>query len=43
MLVLLDSNIILSALLSSEGHPATIVDAWRARRFRLLTCRQRIE
>jgi uncharacterized protein len=43
VLVLLDSNIVLSALLSSAGHPAIIVDAWRSGRFVLLTCQQQID
>jgi putative PIN family toxin of toxin-antitoxin system len=43
MLVLLDSNIIISALLSLNGTPAQIVDQWRDGRFRLLTCPQQIE
>jgi putative PIN family toxin of toxin-antitoxin system len=43
MLVLLDSNVIISALLSLSGKPASIVDQWRDGRFRLLTCPQQID
>jgi putative PIN family toxin of toxin-antitoxin system len=43
MLVLLDSNVIISALLSVEGTPARIVDEWRAGRFQLLTCQHQID
>jgi uncharacterized protein len=43
MLVLLDSNILLSALISAEGNPAVIVDPWRPGYFRLLTCQQQID
>jgi len=43
MLVLLDSNVFLSALLSPNGTPAHIVHAWRNGRFRLLTCQEQIE
>jgi putative PIN family toxin of toxin-antitoxin system len=43
MLVLLDSNIIISALQSLNGTPAQIVDQWREGRFRLLTCPQQID
>lgn len=37
MRVVLDTNIFLSALLSGRGPPATIVDAWRAGRFELVS------
>ena len=37
MRVILDTNIFLSALLSEQGPPATIVDAWRAGHFELVT------
>lgn len=37
MRVVLDTNIFLSALLSERGPPATIVDAWRAGRFELVS------
>jgi putative PIN family toxin of toxin-antitoxin system len=37
MRVVLDSNILLSALLSSHGPPHRIYEAWRQRRFELVT------
>ena len=43
MLVLLDSNVIISALLSLNGTPAQIVDQWRDGRFQLLTCQYQID
>jgi putative PIN family toxin of toxin-antitoxin system len=43
MLVLLDSNVLISALLSLYGTPARIVDQWREGGFRLLTCQQQID
>ncbi len=44
MLVLLDSNIYLSALISPLGFPARIIiHAWMRGRFRLLTCQQQID
>jgi putative PIN family toxin of toxin-antitoxin system len=43
MLVLLDSNIIISALLVRNGAPARIVDQWRDGGFQLLTCQQQID
>jgi putative PIN family toxin of toxin-antitoxin system len=38
MRVVLDSNILLSALISPHGAPHRIYAAWRARRFELVTC-----
>jgi putative PIN family toxin of toxin-antitoxin system len=43
MLVLLDSNIYFSALISPRNLPARIVHAWRNGRFYLLTCQQQID
>jgi uncharacterized protein len=43
MLVLLDSNVLISALLMTHGAPARIVDHWRDRGFRLLTCQRQID
>jgi putative PIN family toxin of toxin-antitoxin system len=43
MLVLLDSNILISALLSPHGAPAKIVDHWREGGFQLLTCQLQIK
>jgi uncharacterized protein len=38
MRVVLDSNVLLSALISPHGPPHRIYEAWRQRRFDLLTC-----
>lgn len=43
MLVLLDSNLFFSALISPCNSPARIIHAWRNGRFTLLTCSQQIE
>jgi putative PIN family toxin of toxin-antitoxin system len=38
MRVVLDTNIIVSALIAPAGKPAAIIDAWLDGRFTLLTC-----
>jgi putative PIN family toxin of toxin-antitoxin system len=43
MVVLLDSNIYFSALISPHGLPAQIVKSWQSGRFHLLTCPLQIE
>lgn len=43
MLVVLDTNVLLSALRTETSPPAIILDAWRARRFRLVTSVEQIE
>jgi hypothetical protein len=43
MIVLLDSNIFFSALISPVGAPRAIYDAWLRGRFRLVTCQQQID
>lgn len=43
MLILLDSNIFWSALISPKGAPHAIYRAWLNSRFRLLTCPEQIE
>lgn len=43
MLVLLDSNIFISALLASRGAPAAIYEAWLQKRFRVVTCQLQID
>ena len=43
MLVLLDSNVIISALLSLHGASARAFDEWRDGRFQLLTCQHQID
>jgi putative PIN family toxin of toxin-antitoxin system len=41
--VILDTNILISALLVSGGTTETIVQAWRLRAFTLLTCDRQID
>jgi putative PIN family toxin of toxin-antitoxin system len=43
MRVVLDTNILVSALISEAGKPATIYDAWQAGKFTLLTCPELLE
>ena len=43
MLVVLDTNVLLSALRTDTTPPARILDAWRAGRFRLVTSIEQIE
>ena len=43
MLVVLDSNVLLSALISPHGAPRKIYEAWRKRKFELVTCTEQIE
>ncbi|MGB9406757.1 MAG: putative toxin-antitoxin system toxin component, PIN family [Terracidiphilus sp.] len=43
MLVVLDTNVLFSAILSSTGPPAQIHHAWRQKRFELATCVDQIE
>lgn len=38
MLVVLDTNILVSGLLSKSGPPGQILDAWRTHRFDLVAC-----
>jgi putative PIN family toxin of toxin-antitoxin system len=38
MRIILDTNILLSALLSPRGAPAKLLDAWERKRFTLVTC-----
>lgn len=42
MLVILDTNVLLSALHAGRSAPAEIVDAWRKGRFRLVTSLEQI-
>jgi putative PIN family toxin of toxin-antitoxin system len=37
MRVIVDTNILLSALINPRGVPAKLIDAWRAQRFTLIT------
>jgi putative PIN family toxin of toxin-antitoxin system len=43
MRVVLDTNILISALISSTGNPAAIYDAWEDGRFALLTCAEHLD
>lgn len=43
MRVVLDTNILISALISPAGHPAAIYKAWEDGRFTLLTCEEHLE
>jgi len=43
MRVVLDTNIIVSALIAPAGRPAAIIDAWLDGKFTLLTCAAHVE
>lgn len=43
MLVVLDTNVLLSGLRAGRNPPAQILDAWRVGRFLLVTSREQIE
>lgn len=43
MLVVLDSNVLFSALISPHGAPHRIYEAWREARFDLATCPEQME
>jgi putative PIN family toxin of toxin-antitoxin system len=43
MRVVLDTNILVSALISSAGYPAAIYDAWEDGKFTLLTCAEHLD
>jgi hypothetical protein len=43
MLVVLDSNILISALISSKGVPYSILKALRGGRFKLATCTEQLD
>lgn len=42
MRVIVDTNILLSALINPHGIPAQLIDAWRAARFELVTSREQL-
>jgi putative PIN family toxin of toxin-antitoxin system len=42
VLVVVDSNVFLSALISPYGSPHRIYEAWRRGRFEVVTCREQI-
>lgn len=43
MRVVLDTNILVSALITFKGNPAAIYDAWQSGKFTLLTCAGHLE
>jgi putative PIN family toxin of toxin-antitoxin system len=43
MRVVLDTNILVSALISPAGHPAAIYHAWEDGKFTLLTCAEQLD
>jgi len=43
MLVVLDSNIFISALISPHGHPGKIYQAWAGKRFSVASCEEQVE
>jgi hypothetical protein len=43
MRVVLDTNILVSALISPAGHPAAIYDAWEDGKFTLLICAEHLD
>lgn len=43
MLVVLDSNIFISALISPRGCPAKIYEAWENKHFAIVTCEEQID
>jgi putative PIN family toxin of toxin-antitoxin system len=43
MRVVLDTNVLISALMLQTGHPATIYRAWHEGYFTLLTCAEHLE
>lgn len=43
MRVVLDTNILISALISSAGNPAIIYSAWEDGKFTLLTCAEHLD
>ncbi|MHB8413205.1 MAG: putative toxin-antitoxin system toxin component, PIN family [Candidatus Acidiferrales bacterium] len=43
MRVVLDTNILVSALIASAGKPAVIIDAWLDGKFTLLTCAAQVD
>ena len=43
MLVVLDSNVLLSALISPHGSPGRVFEAWREGRFEVATCQDQLE
>jgi putative PIN family toxin of toxin-antitoxin system len=42
MLVVVDTNVLLSALIASTGPPARIYAAWREKKFQIVTCPEQL-
>lgn len=42
MRVVIDTNILVSALIAPAGRPAAVVDAWLDGKFTLLTCAEHL-
>ncbi len=42
MRVVVDTNILLSALVNPHGLPATLIDAWRSQRYTLITSAEQL-
>jgi len=42
MRVIVDTNVLLSALINPHGAPAKLIDAWRAGRFKLITSAEQL-
>jgi uncharacterized protein len=43
MRVVLDTNILISALIAPSGNPAAIYDGWESGKFTLLVCEEQLE
>ena len=43
MRVVIDTNILVSALIADAGNPAAIYNAWEANKFTLLTCAEHLD
>ena len=43
MRVVLDTNLLISALISKHGAPASLLDAWGAKRFELISSEEQLE
>ena len=43
MRVVIDTNILVSALIAPAGKPAAIIDAWLDGKFTLLTCATHVD
>jgi uncharacterized protein len=41
--LVLDTNLLISALISDQGAPARLLDAWDEQRFELLSCKEQLD